>query len=137
MCVHATPPSRHDVALLHLSSKAQVNSAVSLATLPPPGQVLNHNHVCYITGWGRTSCKSFQLSVMCGKSWTLFLESIAASQLATYRFPMGNCIKIHEVAHDKKCTSVLLLVMSFFYVLTLVLHWMCCMTVRQVVSKIH
>ncbi|XP_063057095.1 elastase-1-like [Engraulis encrasicolus] len=47
----------HDVALLHLSSKAQVNSAVSLATLPPPGQVLNHNHVCYITGWGRTSSK--------------------------------------------------------------------------------
>ncbi|KAL2089457.1 hypothetical protein ACEWY4_014145 [Coilia grayii] len=47
----------HDVALLQLSSKAQLNSVVRLAVLPPPGQVLHHNHICYITGWGRTSSK--------------------------------------------------------------------------------
>ncbi|XP_031430712.1 elastase-1-like [Clupea harengus] len=47
----------YDIALLRLSSKAQLNSDVRLATLPPPGQVLGHKHVCYITGWGRTSTK--------------------------------------------------------------------------------
>lgn len=46
--------SRYDIALLRLSSEATLNSYVKLATLPPSGQVLPHNNVCYITGWGRT-----------------------------------------------------------------------------------
>ncbi|TWZ55096.1 serine protease, partial [Klebsiella pneumoniae] len=44
----------YDIALLRLSSEATLNSYVKLATLPPSGQVLPHNNVCYITGWGRT-----------------------------------------------------------------------------------
>ncbi|XP_063071168.1 elastase-1-like [Engraulis encrasicolus] len=44
----------NDIALLRLSSDATLNSYVQLATLPPSGQVLPHNNLCYITGWGRT-----------------------------------------------------------------------------------
>ncbi|XP_048038412.1 elastase-1-like isoform X1 [Megalobrama amblycephala] len=44
----------YDIALMRLSSDATLNSYVKLATLPPSGQVLPHNNVCYITGWGRT-----------------------------------------------------------------------------------
>ncbi|KAL2091020.1 hypothetical protein ACEWY4_013283 [Coilia grayii] len=47
----------HDIALLRLSTEATLNSYVQLATLPPSGQVLPHNHPCYITGWGRTSTR--------------------------------------------------------------------------------
>lgn len=45
----------YDVALLRLSSEANLNSYVQLGSLPPSGQVLPHNNLCYITGWGRTS----------------------------------------------------------------------------------
>ncbi|XP_031423917.1 elastase-1 [Clupea harengus] len=45
----------YDIALLRLSSEANLNNYVQLANLPPSGQVLNHNHPCYISGWGRTS----------------------------------------------------------------------------------
>ncbi|XP_069546698.1 elastase-1-like isoform X2 [Brachyistius frenatus] len=44
----------YDIALLHLSSDASLNSNVQLGALPPSGQVLPHNNHCYITGWGRT-----------------------------------------------------------------------------------
>ncbi|XP_067252640.1 elastase-1-like [Chanodichthys erythropterus] len=44
----------YDIALMRLSSDATLNSYVKLATLPPSGQVLPHNNVCYITGWGLT-----------------------------------------------------------------------------------
>ncbi|XP_020485046.2 elastase-1 [Labrus bergylta] len=44
-----------DIALLRLSSDATLNSNVQLGSLPPSGQILPHNNLCYITGWGRTS----------------------------------------------------------------------------------
>ncbi|XP_067085510.1 elastase-1-like [Osmerus mordax] len=43
-----------DIALLRLSSEVTLNSKVQLASLPPSGQVLPHDNLCYITGWGRT-----------------------------------------------------------------------------------
>ncbi|KAG7226694.1 hypothetical protein INR49_014042 [Caranx melampygus] len=45
----------YDIALLRLSSDATLNSYVQLGSLPPSGQILPHNNLCYITGWGRTS----------------------------------------------------------------------------------
>ncbi|KAL2091021.1 hypothetical protein ACEWY4_013284 [Coilia grayii] len=51
----ASVANGHDIALLRLSTEATLNSYVQLARLPPSGQVLNNNHPCYITGWGRTS----------------------------------------------------------------------------------
>jgi len=47
--------SGNDVALLRLASEATLNSYVQLASLPPSGQILPHNNLCYVTGWGRTS----------------------------------------------------------------------------------
>ncbi|KAM7005626.1 elastase-1-like [Tautogolabrus adspersus] len=44
-----------DIALLRLSSDATLNSYAQLGSLPPSGQILPHNNLCYITGWGRTS----------------------------------------------------------------------------------
>ncbi|KAM9361316.1 elastase-1-like [Symphorus nematophorus] len=44
-----------DIALLRLASEANLNSYVQLGSLPPSGQVLPNNNLCYITGWGRTS----------------------------------------------------------------------------------
>lgn len=46
---------RYDIALLQLSSEATLNSYVQLGSLPPSGQILPNNNLCYITGWGRTS----------------------------------------------------------------------------------
>lgn len=45
----------NDVALLRLSSEATLNSYVQLASLPPSGQILPHNNLCYVTGWGRVA----------------------------------------------------------------------------------
>ncbi|XP_029990517.1 elastase-1-like [Sphaeramia orbicularis] len=45
----------YDIALLRLSSDATLNSYVKLGSLPPSGQILPNNNICYITGWGRTS----------------------------------------------------------------------------------
>ncbi|KAA0711868.1 Elastase-1 [Triplophysa tibetana] len=45
----------YDIALLRLTSDVTLNSYVKLATLPPSGQILPNNNLCYITGWGRTS----------------------------------------------------------------------------------
>ncbi|XP_010900187.1 elastase-1 [Esox lucius] len=45
----------YDIALIELSTEAKLNSAVKLASLPPPNMVLPNKHPCYITGWGRTS----------------------------------------------------------------------------------
>ncbi|XP_071759965.2 elastase-1-like [Centroberyx gerrardi] len=47
--------SGNDIALLRLSSDASLNSYVQLAPLPPFEQILPHNNLCYISGWGRTS----------------------------------------------------------------------------------
>ncbi|XP_037641201.1 elastase-1-like [Sebastes umbrosus] len=47
--------SGFDIALLRLSSLATLNSYVQLGSLPQRGQILPHNNLCYITGWGRTS----------------------------------------------------------------------------------
>ncbi|AWP02496.1 Pancreatic elastase [Scophthalmus maximus] len=44
-----------DIALLRLSSAATLNSYVQLGSLPPSGQILPHNNLCYVTGWGVTS----------------------------------------------------------------------------------
>lgn len=52
------PQFRYDVALLRLSTQANLNSYVQLGSLPPSGQLLPHNNLCYITGWGRTSSES-------------------------------------------------------------------------------
>ncbi len=46
---------RYDIALLRLASDASLNSYVQLGSLPSSGQILPHNNVCYITGWGRTA----------------------------------------------------------------------------------
>eukprot|EP00066_Takifugu_rubripes_P007518 XP_003973140.1 PREDICTED: chymotrypsin-like elastase family member 1 [Takifugu rubripes] len=45
----------YDIALLRLSTEATLNSYVQLGSLPPSGQLLPHNNLCYITGWGLTS----------------------------------------------------------------------------------
>ncbi|XP_073323743.1 elastase-1-like [Pagrus major] len=45
----------YDIALLQLASEATLNSYVQLGSLPPSGQILPHNNLCYITGWGLTS----------------------------------------------------------------------------------
>ncbi|XP_075952819.1 elastase-1-like [Anarhichas minor] len=42
-----------DIALLRLTSEVTLNSYVQLGSLPPKGQILPHNNLCYITGWGR------------------------------------------------------------------------------------
>uniref|UniRef100_A0A672J227 pancreatic elastase n=1 Tax=Salarias fasciatus TaxID=181472 RepID=A0A672J227_SALFA len=47
--------SGYDIALLKLSSSATLNSYVQLGSLPPSGQILPNNNLCYITGWGLTS----------------------------------------------------------------------------------
>uniref|UniRef100_A0A3Q3VZ74 pancreatic elastase n=1 Tax=Mola mola TaxID=94237 RepID=A0A3Q3VZ74_MOLML len=47
--------SGFDIALLRLSSQANLNSYVQLAPLPPSGQILPHKNTCYVTGWGRTA----------------------------------------------------------------------------------
>ncbi|XP_053302193.1 elastase-1 isoform X1 [Pleuronectes platessa] len=44
-----------DIALLRISADAVLNSYVQLGSLPPQGQILPHNNLCYVTGWGRTS----------------------------------------------------------------------------------
>ncbi|XP_028261104.1 elastase-1-like [Parambassis ranga] len=44
-----------DIALLKLASDVSLNSYVQLGSLPPSGQILPHNNLCYITGWGTTS----------------------------------------------------------------------------------
>ncbi|KAM6946689.1 elastase-1-like [Lycodopsis pacificus] len=44
-----------DIALLRLTSEVSLNSYVQLGSLPPTGQILPHNNLCYVTGWGRTS----------------------------------------------------------------------------------
>ncbi|XP_063065495.1 elastase-1-like [Engraulis encrasicolus] len=56
---------RHnDIALLRLSSYVTLGSHVSLAPLPPAGQVLRHNHFCSLTGWGRTATRGRTSHVM-------------------------------------------------------------------------
>ncbi|XP_072307910.1 elastase-1-like [Eucyclogobius newberryi] len=44
----------YDIALLRLASDATLNAYVKLGTLPPAGQILPHDNLCYVTGWGRT-----------------------------------------------------------------------------------
>ncbi|KAI4827879.1 hypothetical protein KUCAC02_031241 [Chaenocephalus aceratus] len=44
-----------DIALMHLTSEVTLNAYAQLGSLPPKGQILPHNNLCYITGWGRTS----------------------------------------------------------------------------------
>ncbi|XP_037641239.1 elastase-1-like [Sebastes umbrosus] len=44
-----------DIALLRLSSEATLDSYVQLGSLPQRGQILPHNNLCIITGWGHTS----------------------------------------------------------------------------------
>uniref|UniRef100_A0A671UH98 pancreatic elastase n=1 Tax=Sparus aurata TaxID=8175 RepID=A0A671UH98_SPAAU len=45
----------YDIALLRLANDATLNSHVELGSLPHSGQILPHNNLCYITGWGLTS----------------------------------------------------------------------------------
>ncbi|XP_042351893.1 elastase-1-like [Plectropomus leopardus] len=47
--------SGNDIALLRLSSEATMTSYVGLPYIPSYGEILPHNHPCYITGYGRTS----------------------------------------------------------------------------------
>lgn len=49
---------RYDIALLHLSSEASLNRYVQLGPLPPVEQILPHDNLCYIIGWGLTSSES-------------------------------------------------------------------------------
>lgn len=46
---------RYDIALLRLEREATLNSKVMLGSLPQSGQILPHNNLCYITGWGRVA----------------------------------------------------------------------------------
>lgn len=45
----------NDIALLKLSSPVSITSYVKLASLPSFGEILPHNNLCYLTGYGRTS----------------------------------------------------------------------------------
>ncbi|XP_074497556.1 elastase-1-like [Sebastes fasciatus] len=49
------PSNGFDIALLRLSSPATLDYYVQLGSLPHTGQILPHNNICYITGWGYTS----------------------------------------------------------------------------------
>ncbi|XP_041425829.1 proproteinase E [Xenopus laevis] len=42
----------HDIALIKLSREAQLNDKVQLGCIPPRGELLSHNQLCYVTGWG-------------------------------------------------------------------------------------
>lgn len=55
---------RYDIALLKLEKSAVINDKVQLACLPQPGDSLAHNQPCYVTGWGRLSCKSHTLGLI-------------------------------------------------------------------------
>ncbi|KAM3860198.1 chymotrypsin-like elastase family member 1 [Diretmus argenteus] len=48
----------NDIALLRLVKPVYANGYVEVANLPYPGQMLPHNFICYITGWGLTSTES-------------------------------------------------------------------------------
>ncbi|KAF5924668.1 hypothetical protein HPG69_004540 [Diceros bicornis minor] len=43
----------NDIALIKLSSSAQLGDEVQLASLPPAGDILPNEAPCYISGWGR------------------------------------------------------------------------------------
>lgn len=45
---------KNDIALLHLSTTAQLSDKVNLVCLPDQGSRISAGHPCYITGWGRT-----------------------------------------------------------------------------------
>ncbi|XP_062961787.1 proproteinase E-like [Cynocephalus volans] len=45
----------NDIALIKLSSSAELGDRVQPACLPPAGDILTHDTPCYITGWGRLS----------------------------------------------------------------------------------
>uniref|UniRef100_A0A667WZB6 pancreatic elastase II n=1 Tax=Myripristis murdjan TaxID=586833 RepID=A0A667WZB6_9TELE len=47
--------SRHDIALIKLSSPVTFSDTIMPACLPDPGFVLPHGAPCYVTGWGRLS----------------------------------------------------------------------------------
>ncbi|TNM89048.1 elastase-1-like [Takifugu flavidus] len=47
--------SGNDIALLKLSSPVSITSYVRTAYLPSFGEILPHNNICYLTGYGRTS----------------------------------------------------------------------------------
>lgn len=49
---------RNDIALLKLEKSAVINDKVQPACLPQHGATLAHNQPCYVTGWGRLSCKA-------------------------------------------------------------------------------
>lgn len=50
----------HDIALLKLSSPVSITSYVKLASLPSFGEILPHNNVCYLTGYGSTSSETLR-----------------------------------------------------------------------------
>lgn len=54
----------NDIALLKLSSPVSITSYVKLASLPSSGQILPHNNVCYLTGYGRTSSEALSQSLL-------------------------------------------------------------------------
>ncbi|KAJ3602676.1 hypothetical protein NHX12_030425 [Muraenolepis orangiensis] len=56
--------ARYDIALLRLSSEFYLGTYVKLGTLPPFEQVLPHNNLCYLSGWGLTSTNGVQSPVM-------------------------------------------------------------------------
>ncbi|KAE8594790.1 hypothetical protein XENTR_v10019802, partial [Xenopus tropicalis] len=43
----------YDIALIKLSREAQLNDKVQLGCIPPTGETLSHNQLCFVTGWGR------------------------------------------------------------------------------------
>lgn len=48
----------NDIALLRRSEEVSPPSDLRLASLPPPGEILPHNHLCHVTGHGRISSES-------------------------------------------------------------------------------
>ena len=70
---------RYDIALLRLASDATLNSYVQLGSLPPSGQVLPHNNLCYVTGWGLTSSELI--------SWSHWWSVVAWSFGPTFLLP--------------------------------------------------
>ncbi|XP_040896119.1 proproteinase E-like [Toxotes jaculatrix] len=43
----------NDIAMIKLASPARLSEKVMLACLPKSGEIVPHDHPCYITGWGR------------------------------------------------------------------------------------
>lgn len=95
----------HDIALLKLSSPVSITSYVKLASLPSFGEILPHNNVCYLTGYGSTSSETLMKSC-----WMSCRHCSACSSLLHLPTAGGGMpsrmrqVVLHSVDH-RTCTS--------------------------------